>query len=687
MRNKKNVVSSIYMDQKKQTLFITNSKLSIMTYFKNLKLALAILLPSFFIFSQAYSQDAAFLLSNANNVWGTSCTNQINANLDLGVGVGGWAFYNYESVNVTTLLADHCFLYLEGGDDNANELAAFLNANLPAIESWVASGNTLFLNAAPNEGGNINFGFGGVILDYPIYINNVIASDPSHPIFNGPNSPVAISYSGNHFGHAIICPAGLPATPLIEDSNNTNNHLLVEATWGAGTVLFGGMTATCWHSPNTEANNLQANIFNYMANVCSSCVSNAELETSESYEMSDFCTFVKYANVEVTNANAVTAPITYSWSDGSTGSSIAVTAAGTYTVVVTDGDGCTATEDVVVDNTFDFDVIGNDFVYLRNSSIETNSLVVGGNVTNLGRLRINSSVDGALIAPRTFVDATSSVGSLTEKQVGLVMPPFIENDHMCPVSNVIVPANGSMTLTGDAYNLITIMDGATLTIDSPIFYAETIFTRKDVTIIFTQPTTVVLGYNLTLGANSTVNAGGQQVIFYVENDARFAYGSDFTGNVYAMGHIIANGLSNSISVLNGRFLAGGGVNGTQYAEFHPTAWCYTGSTAQPCPPQPYVVNDNPFENYFDQSTVEDFSISLSPNPAINAVNVHVLGGQDGYNLSMFNQMGRLIWQSEGTSYDEIMNIDLTKMDVASGIYFIKVQTESETEVKQLSILR
>ena len=43
---------------------------------------------------------------------------------------------------------------------NANALNTFLTANLSAMQSWVSNGGSLFINAAPNEGGNINFGFG-----------------------------------------------------------------------------------------------------------------------------------------------------------------------------------------------------------------------------------------------------------------------------------------------------------------------------------------------------------------------------------------------------------------------------------------------------------------------------------------------------------------------------------------------
>ena len=43
----------------------------------------------------------------------------------------------------------------------AAELETFLTANITLIENWVASGGKLLLNAAPNEGDGMSFGFDG----------------------------------------------------------------------------------------------------------------------------------------------------------------------------------------------------------------------------------------------------------------------------------------------------------------------------------------------------------------------------------------------------------------------------------------------------------------------------------------------------------------------------------------------
>ena len=55
----------------------------------------------------------------------------------------------------------YSFIFLEGGDDTAIELSNYLATYRTEIEGFVRQGGNLLLNSAPNEGGDIDFGFGG----------------------------------------------------------------------------------------------------------------------------------------------------------------------------------------------------------------------------------------------------------------------------------------------------------------------------------------------------------------------------------------------------------------------------------------------------------------------------------------------------------------------------------------------
>ncbi|MFI5171661.1 MAG: hypothetical protein ACHQFW_04680, partial [Chitinophagales bacterium] len=181
-------------------------------------------------------------------------------------GVGGWNSGYFTTVDVTDAFGpDSKFVFLEGGDNHAIDLKDFLAVNMTAIENWVFNGGCLFLNAAPNEGADINFGFGGTLLDYTpaMYASNVEATDPLHPIFLGPYGPTGLAWTGTAYTHAKITGTGL--TVLINETFS-GYTACAEKTWGAGIVMFGGMTVTGWHAPFTQARNLRQNMFSYLYN-------------------------------------------------------------------------------------------------------------------------------------------------------------------------------------------------------------------------------------------------------------------------------------------------------------------------------------------------------------------------------------------------------------------------------------
>lgn len=198
----------------------------------------------------------------------------INDNWDQAFGAAGYTHNSFAaaSANFASIFsASTRMVWLEGGDESTTTFGNFLSTNLAAIESWVAAGGRLVLNAAPNLGGNVNLGFGGVLLNYDgmtTYSNNVTAADGSHAIFNGPFSPVGTSFSGTYFSHSFISGGGISS---ILDDEQTRS-VLAEKNWGNGHVLFGGMTTDNFHSPNPEVQNLSANILVYSDTFSSSVV-------------------------------------------------------------------------------------------------------------------------------------------------------------------------------------------------------------------------------------------------------------------------------------------------------------------------------------------------------------------------------------------------------------------------------
>jgi len=201
-----------------------------------------------------------------SNVYGGAEPWYVTSNstaMDAVFGAGGWNLEYVETLDVLDVFGENtCFVYLEGSDAQATELENFLNSNGSWVENWVASGGNLLLNSAPNEGDGMDFGFGGVELNYAWYSSNVTAYDATHPIFNGPYTPIVTDYYGTSFGHATV--SGGDIQPIIIDSFDPTRYVLAEKEWGSGHVLLGGMTPPYFHTPATEAQNLLQNIYDYI---------------------------------------------------------------------------------------------------------------------------------------------------------------------------------------------------------------------------------------------------------------------------------------------------------------------------------------------------------------------------------------------------------------------------------------
>jgi len=204
-----------------------------------------------------------YVHSNIGDPWGQT-TNQSAMNAVFGA---TWTAAFFETVNVASMLQPTISLiFLEGGDNNANAMNTFVTANIAALQTWVNNGGKLLMNSAPNVGGNMNWGFGGVMLNYAVgpYSGDAFAAvgQAGHPIFNGPFLPAGTgTYTGNWFCHGYVNGGGL--TNVIVGSG-TPGGSLAEKTWGSGRLMAGSMTTDNFHLPAPNSANLVKNILSYL---------------------------------------------------------------------------------------------------------------------------------------------------------------------------------------------------------------------------------------------------------------------------------------------------------------------------------------------------------------------------------------------------------------------------------------
>ncbi len=282
-----------------------------------------------------------YYITSTNQPWNSqSNINAMNATF----GVNNWSQGSFTGVNVAAVFhPTTCLVFLDGGDNTANALNTFLIANIATIQNWVSNGGRLLLNAAPNQGGNMNFGFGGVTLNYatgPYSTPGMAAPGQSnHPVFTGSNTPCGILFTGNWFSHGHITGGGTSA--IIQGTTNSSPFTLVtlsELSWGSGLAIFGAMTTTNFHQPQPNSNNLLNNILSYLY-IC--CPINAAASPT------NIC-FGSSTNLSGSGA------VTYTWFPGNvTATNVVVspTASAIYTVIGTNSIGCVnaTTIAVVVD--------------------------------------------------------------------------------------------------------------------------------------------------------------------------------------------------------------------------------------------------------------------------------------------------------------------------------------------------
>ncbi len=220
----------------KVDIFVIDTELTLL-YMKKLTLILAITIAAL---TSRGQQAKYYLTDQGGQPWGS--ISNVTA-MNLAFGAGNWTQGFFQSINVNALLQPTvCLIYCDGGSMAAAPMNAFLVANMAAIQNWVFAGGRLFLNAAPNTGGNMNYGHGGVTLNYATgpYSSPGAAVNNAHPIFVGPAAISSFTHQDNYYDHGYVTGPGV--TPII---NNTYTPwisgvplpgymILGSKPWGAG---------------------------------------------------------------------------------------------------------------------------------------------------------------------------------------------------------------------------------------------------------------------------------------------------------------------------------------------------------------------------------------------------------------------------------------------------------------------
>ena len=193
------------------------------------------------------------------------------------------------------------------------------NSNSATYDAGMVSSTTCFIRCARNVGCTQWVGESNIIT-ITVNPDNVVASCSSTPT----------DCNGASTGSVSVSPSG-----------GTAPYTVLWST-GATTLSVSNLTAGSYSVTVTDANGCTA--------TCSAQVSEPSDLTANCSSQNGTCSNNNQASASVTAAGG-TSPYSYAWSNGATTSSISGLAAGTYSVTVTDANGCTETCSVTVTTT------------------------------------------------------------------------------------------------------------------------------------------------------------------------------------------------------------------------------------------------------------------------------------------------------------------------------------------------
>ena len=225
---------------------------------RRIRLTIAALALAFVASTGTASAAVIAYMTGAGEPWGSSSN---IAAMNTAFGLGNWD--HHQGFNAAVLSAGYEFIFIDGGDGNDAAFMAFMNANVAAVEGFVAGGGAALINAARWTGGAQNIGF-GVTLNNDLYEPGASgtgqAVNPLHPIFLGPNGASGTNFTGTFFSHDYL--TGTFNSLMIGDIGQT---ILADKTFGLGYVMLGGLTTPNFHGPQPQADILRANMLDYAA--------------------------------------------------------------------------------------------------------------------------------------------------------------------------------------------------------------------------------------------------------------------------------------------------------------------------------------------------------------------------------------------------------------------------------------
>ncbi|MFN0033129.1 MAG: M43 family zinc metalloprotease [Flavobacteriales bacterium] len=255
--------------------------------------------------------------------------------------------------------------------------------------------------------------------------------------------------------------------PLALQANLIDNDIACSAQFGSAQVSPSGGTApytVTWSNGATSnaANNLSAGSYNVSIADANGCTASSNFTIEQSANLNVNASSTSASCYGNDNGTASVAAVggnnvyTYLWNNGSTAATISGLAAGTYSVIVTDGEGCQGTDEIVVTQPEEMNVVvfKQDISCFGLNDGSASVTASGGTApytyswsNSQDEMAINDLNEGAYT-----VLVTDANGCTTEEEVQIVEPSMMS-------ANLVV-ISGESCAGNDGSAVVNVMGGA-----------------------------------------------------------------------------------------------------------------------------------------------------------------------------------------------------------------------------------
>ncbi|MEL6863229.1 MAG: T9SS type A sorting domain-containing protein [Bacteroidota bacterium] len=404
-------------------------------------------------------------------------------------------------------------------------------------------------------------------------------------------------------------------------------------------------------------------------------------------ELPDFCQGeTAVLNANILNETDLALPLEYLWNTGETSATASLDGNGTYTVEVTDANGCSEEATFVVNNFDRTNLVSSYSLVAFDGILMSENTVLGGGIGTLNPNSKISLTNNTMVtstgtfakAPYIEVEGNSEVTTTFPNALTVNLPLFKDNTFD-DLNDITVPANTSLTLTGDHYGRIEVEENASLVFSGQEeVYIKSLQVRSDADLEVDQCTYLYVKNKVKLEKNAVLNSQEESLVIFAGRDIQVWGGSQVSANMYTTKDLIVeNPSADNPTIMKGMFIADF-VNADKNVFWAILTNCEAcGSAFQ------NAIADNR-SHTSAQTNLYASGLHIRPNPANTYVDIQMEGFAQGPILiELYDLLGQRIYQT--FTINTLYRMDLNALGLENGVYLLSARQKDQRYTHKLLI--